>query len=194
MRGGQLVDLSAQNMIDCLSGWDGCHENLGPWYGLAAVKDAGGIQNDSSYPYQAARSDSCRFDKSKSVLSITGSTQLPANDEEAMKRVVAFFGPVGVSLFSFNPPFIHYKSGVHYDPNCPSSPLAASWHSALVVGYGTDAEGRDFWIVVSLGSSSTTLRQIAWGRQLISIISPQPEKLVGRQVGRQRIHSDGPQP
>lgn len=42
--------------------------------------------------------------------------------------------------------FQFYSDGVYYEPNCESAPEKMN-HAVLIVGYGTEDNGFDYWIV-----------------------------------------------
>ena len=64
-------------------------------------------------------------------------------DEDALKRAVALFGPVTISIDASDWAFSHYSSGIYDGPNCQKN---VSNHAALIVGYGSE-NGSDYWIV-----------------------------------------------
>ena len=53
-------------------------------------------------------------------------------------------GPVSISIDASHPGLSFYTGGVYYDPACKSD-LNDLDHSVLAVGYGTDADGGDYW-------------------------------------------------
>ena len=60
MKTGKLVSLSEQNLVDCVKDADGC----GGGYMSEAftyVKNNGGIDTESSYPYKAVSISFCYF-------------------------------------------------------------------------------------------------------------------------------------
>ena len=62
---------------------------------------------------------------------------------------VALVGPLSASIKATND-FFFYKYGVFFDPACERSIDLASKtinHAVLLVGYGTDPAGGDYWII-----------------------------------------------
>lgn len=141
---GDLVELSEQNLVDCVTADAGCNGGL--------MKDAfefirveGGIDDEKSYPYEA-RTRKCRFKKDKIAFSDSGAAVLPEGDEEKLKQVVAKFGPVAVAIDASSIWFQLYHKGVYYNRHCKNKADQLD-HGVLVVGYGTDPKKGDYWIV-----------------------------------------------
>lgn len=148
-----VVDLSAQNLIDCSAKNDGC---FGVAYGSSLeeainfVVEQGGVQNESSYPYRA-REQKCLFDKDKAIMKgVKGFAYLPANDTQKLKETIATYGPVLAYMDGSRPGFIKagYYSDVYVDSSCSSDP-AKLLHPTLLVGYGKHEKLGEYWIVVS---------------------------------------------
>lgn len=137
-----LVELSNQNLVDCVMDY-GCRGNW-PTRALLYIYLEGGIQDEASYPYNASRENQCAFDYDKSVMNDRGPITLP-KDEEALKAVVAEYGPVSVAI-AVDEAFHYYESGVYNSKYCHGQWLS---YAVLVVGYGTDPKLGDYWIVVS---------------------------------------------
>lgn len=114
-------------------------------WALLDIRNMGGINDDLFYPYQA-RYEYCRFNKDFVVIKNSGMAKLPKGDEEALKKVVAIYGPVSVGIDVIGSDFVNYSSGVFYSDDCNSKSMN---HAVLVVGYGTDPKGGDYWLVVS---------------------------------------------
>lgn len=72
-----------------------------------------------------------------------------------MKIALATVGPVSVAIDASHESFQFYSSGVYYEPQCDSEQLD---HGVLAVGYGTEEDGKDYYIVKN--SWGTT-----WGDQ-----------------------------
>ncbi|XP_047531378.1 cathepsin L-like [Vanessa atalanta] len=141
---GDLVSLSAQNLIDCsLKFWnhgcDGGHVG----HALLYILNSGGINTEESYPYEGVVNN-CRFDPANEVVSLLAYNMFVRGDEEIMKKVVVTMGPISAMIDASQVSFQLYSSGVYYDEDCSSSDLN---HGVLVVGYDTDEEGGDYWLV-----------------------------------------------
>lgn len=141
---GSLKRLSEQNLIDCSTSYgnNGCQ---GGWTDQAFtyIKRNGGIDTEESYPYQAANGI-CRYNRQNSGAMITGFMDIPTGDEEKLKEALATVGPISIAIDSSHDSFRHYASGVYTEPNCDPQKLC---HAILAVGYGTDANGNDYYIV-----------------------------------------------
>ncbi|KAK0429079.1 hypothetical protein QR680_011176 [Steinernema hermaphroditum] len=142
---GKLVSLSEQNLIDCSTSYGnfGC---LGGWMDQAFkyVKENGGIDTEASYPYVGDFSTNCTFKNRTVGATDDGFVDLPSGDEEALKVAVATIGPVSVAIDAGQDSFRMYAGGVYYDEKCSSKHLN---HGVLVVGYGTDPVGGEYWLV-----------------------------------------------
>ena len=136
--------LSEQNLVDCVKDDYGCR---GGWMedALRYVKTAGGIEDESSYPYTAWTGE-CKFDKTKVAFHNAGAANLPGGDEEKLKELVAKFGPVAVAIDASSIWFQFYLGGVYVNKWCGNKEEQLD-HAVLVVGYGTDAKKGDYWIV-----------------------------------------------
>ena len=133
--------LSEQNLLDCVKEGFGCDGGY-VHTALRHVKETGGIEDELHYPYEGI-DGGCRFNRTKVVFSDNGAALLQGGDEQKLKEVVAKFGPVAVSVFATDL-FLDYKGGVLIDRGCPND---YSNHGVLIVGYGTDPNDGDYWIV-----------------------------------------------
>ncbi|CAJ0576098.1 unnamed protein product, partial [Mesorhabditis spiculigera] len=141
---GQLVSLSEQNLVDCSSkqGNHGCEGGFMDW-AFEYVKQNHGIDTEESYPY-TGHQGKCHFNKKTIGADDTGYTDLPEGDEEALKLALATVGPISIAIDAGHRSFQMYKKGVYYEPQCSPEELD---HGVLLVGYGTDPEGGDYWLV-----------------------------------------------
>lgn len=141
---GKLVSLSEQNLIDCSGkyGNQGCNGGLMD-QAFQYIKDNHGIDTEKSYPYEA-EDDKCRYRPSKSGAVDRGFVDIPEGDERKLKAAVATIGPVSIAIDASHQSFQFYAEGVYYEPECNATQLD---HGVLVVGYGTDEEDSDYWLV-----------------------------------------------
>lgn len=146
----RLVELSAQQLIDCSSYPNqGCN---GGWPSVAFnyTRDHG-IASKASYPYRSQTS-ACSYDPSTRVGGIKGYALLRV-DEKQLAEIVYNIGPVVVSIDSLHESYYSYAGGVYREPKCR---LDLTYHmaSVLVVGFGKDEQFGDYWILKnSLGES-----------------------------------------
>jgi cathepsin L len=138
-------------ILDCTlgKGNDGC-EGGGFTPTFDFLQKSGQV-TEAQYPYTETSSDDgwndneCR--QFSNAYKITGWWQVPARDEEALKRYVAFYGPASVAIH-VNSAVMSYKRGI-FDSKCNGGRN----HAVLVVGYGSEG-GKDFWVVKNSWSTN----------------------------------------
>ncbi|XP_053970902.1 procathepsin L [Hylaeus anthracinus] len=143
-RTGVLVSLSEQNLIDCSGkyGNNGCQGGMMD-QAFQYIKDNGGVDTEITYPYEA-ENDKCRYNPKNSGAGDVGFTDIPQGNEKKLKAAIATVGPVSVAIDASHSSFQFYSEGVYYEPECSSEDLD---HGVLAVGYGTDEDGQDYWLV-----------------------------------------------
>lgn len=139
---GELVHLSEQNLVDCSAENDGCNGGL-MHKAYQYVMNNKGINTEETYPYEGLDNE-CRYNATVVGSTVTSFEILPSDDEESLKDALANIGPVTVGVDSSLSSFHEYSEGVYDDPKCGSKEIG---HAMLVVGYDTDAEGGDYWLV-----------------------------------------------
>ncbi|XP_062136123.1 cathepsin L-like [Drosophila sulfurigaster albostrigata] len=135
----QLVSLSEQNLVDCDTTNGGCSRG---WTekALIYIKDNGGVNTEDSYPYEGIDGE-CRFNVENIGAKVTGTVGVQRDNESALAAAVAEKGPISVAIdASF---FQHYEGGVLDEPLCQGEVN----HGVVVVGYGRDDIGGDYWLV-----------------------------------------------
>jgi len=138
---GKLVSLSEQNLVDCSKQNNGCQGGLMD-FAFAYIKKNGGIDTESSYPYKAV-DGRCKYNSANNGATVTGFTDIPKGDEDALKNAIATVGPIAVAIDASHYSFQFYHSGVYNERQCSSTQLD---HGVLAVGYGT-YQGKDYWLV-----------------------------------------------
>ena len=140
---GSLPSLAEQQLVDC-SGRYGNYGCQGGWYQSCwrYVRDAGGIQGESSYRY-TARQGRCRFNRGQVVATCSGYHDTQPGSESDLTNALASVGPVSVAIDASASTFRSYRSGVHYSRSCSSRRLN---HAVLAAGYGSEG-GQDYFLV-----------------------------------------------
>lgn len=140
---GKLISLSEQNLMDCSSNYgnQACDGGLmvNAFNYIIANK---GIDTETSYPYKM-RKQSCLFSVNDVGATISGYKNVPAKNEGQLQLYLTK-QPVSVAIDASHKSFQLYQSGVYYEPECSSVRLD---HGVLAVGYGTDSNSEDYWIV-----------------------------------------------
>ena len=155
-----LVDLSVEQVADCAAG-NAC----GVWGGEASdafeyIINTGGIQTWDDYPYclldgqcspclapgydvdscgvqprHCKLEESCHFDSSKAVATLTSWVSLSQNENELAAQLVQN-GPISVGLDADH---LHtYSEGIVGTNYCSADPEDGN-HEVLIVGYGSTA-------------------------------------------------------
>lgn len=136
---GNLVSLSEQQLVDCDSRNYGCN---GGWpYNANKYIIQYGSMSEADYPY-IGYGYYCQYNANKVVARVSQNFYVPSGDENAMKVASATVGPLEVAI-EVSGSFQYYTSGVYYNPYC----RGAVNHAVLNVGYGTDPQGGDYWLV-----------------------------------------------
>ncbi|XP_029308132.1 cathepsin K [Cottoperca gobio] len=150
---GKLLDLSPQNLVDCVKQNDGC----GGGYMTNAfkyVEENGGIDSEESYPY-VGEDQPCRYNSSGMAAQIKGYKEVEEGKEQALAAALFKAGPVSVGIDATLGTFQFYQRGIYYDRNCNKDDIN---HAVLAVGFGVNGKGKKFWIVKNSWGET-------WGKQ-----------------------------
>merc|ERR1719435_539011 len=138
----KLVSLSEQQLVDCSEKFGNLGCNGGLMDNAFQYIKANGIESEADYPYKG-KNGKCQYDASKIVTKVTGFTDVPEGDEDALKSALATQGPISVAIDASHMSFQFYHTGVYNERRCSSTRLD---HGVLAVGYGT-LDGKDYWLV-----------------------------------------------
>ncbi|CAG2173261.1 unnamed protein product [Oppiella nova] len=138
---GNKIELSPQNIVDCLYRSDVCQTggSLAEAYNL--VKKNGGIMAESDYPYEGEYG-TCSYKPYLSKVTVSGYEGLDNGDEVALKEMVSK-GPVALGIDASLKSFKLYSSGVYVDNTC-HNPMN---HGVVAAGYGVTSDGQEYWLI-----------------------------------------------
>lgn len=143
---GKLVELSTQQLVDCIRGWwwrsNGCKNGIVE-EAFAYIKSYG-VTTKAKYPYKANDTFPCAFDSSTSVTKIREHFWPQDISEEYLRRLLVNHGPLVIGMNAKLRTFLYYKSGVYKDESCDGTKLS---HFVLLVGFGVDATHGKYWLI-----------------------------------------------
>jgi len=140
---GTLVGLSEQNLMDCSTSYgnEGCNGGL-MTAAMQYIIANNGLDTEASYPY-TAEDGTCHFKKANVGATLKSFVNVATGNENDL-QVKAAVGPVSVAIDASQNSFQLYESGIYYSSACSSTQLD---HGVLVVGWGANSTGSDYWIV-----------------------------------------------
>lgn len=149
----KFVQYSEQQLVDCDKSKDqGCNGGLME-NAFDYLKTNGGIEKSTDYKY-TGRDGSCKFDKTKSALSVSGFVFAKSQDENEIKSFLFSTGPLAIAL---NADTLQFYNGGIIDADASECDPQGINHGVTMVGYGSE-NGQDYWIVKNSWGSN-------WGEQ-----------------------------
>ncbi|QCD84472.1 Cysteine peptidase [Vigna unguiculata] len=143
---GNLVSVSEQEIIDCVSKASGCEGGY-HFHAFEWVIENGGIATEVDYPYRA-ENGTCKSNKAQNAVTIDSfdgylitNYSSAAEADEAL-LCATFEQPISAAMDGRD--FFFYTDGIYEGGNC-SSPYGIN-HFVLIVGYDS-VDGVDYWIV-----------------------------------------------
>lgn len=138
----QIKSFSEQQLVDCAigdynnAGCNGGHMDEAFKY----IRDHG-IAEESDYGYTGKAYEMCRAPTLKMAFKISGYYDVPKADNSELMKAIAV-QPISVGLHvDYN--FQLYKGGIYDNWDC----LQFQNHGVLAVGYGTDEDNGDFYLL-----------------------------------------------
>ncbi|KAF9787548.1 hypothetical protein SFRURICE_001600 [Spodoptera frugiperda] len=140
MKYKELVDLSPQQIIDCVMDTEGCDGGLMS-LALQDIMYTGGIETEADYPYKQNDKDACSFDVSKAKVTLSNCLAFKLTSQEKLKQLLYKTGPISIAIQGTA--LQTYKGGILSDEQCDKGFIN---HGVLLVGYGIEKD-IPFWIV-----------------------------------------------
>merc|ERR1719333_535238 len=137
---GKLEKLSEQQCVDCDTDSYGCSggwQDNCMWY----VFDNGGLNTEEDYPYTAA-TGFCTADWNTGPVTVSEVNPVKGHMDDQLMAAIAN-GPTSVTIDASSTVFHNYTGGVINDSSCGTS----LDHAVTAVGYGTDPDGGDYYLV-----------------------------------------------
>jgi len=141
LKNNKFVQYSEQQLVDCDKIDSGCNGGLME-NAYTYLQKAGGIETSADYRY-TGRGQSCKFDKTKAALQVSGFVFAKSEDEEEIKEFLFTTGPLAIALNA--DPLQFYNGGV-IDADASECDPQGLNHGVTLVGYGSE-NGQDYWIV-----------------------------------------------
>lgn len=108
------------------------------------IKNKGhGINAASSYRYKGRGNYNCAYNPSRNVGTIQDYVEVETGNETLLMQALAHVGPLAIAVDASSDAFQNYQSGVFDDISCTREIN----HAVVLVGYGTDPVGGDYWLV-----------------------------------------------
>merc|ERR1712110_412225 len=144
------MDLSEQYLVDCAyskSCANGCSGASAQCYTDWFVDNGGLSPTETDYPYLGTSpllncDTASTLDKYDPGYKVSSMDYTYSCDEDTLKQLVYEHGSVVTAVYASDTSFSNYAEGVYDD--CTST---QEDHAVLVVGYGTDTDGTDYWLV-----------------------------------------------
>jgi cathepsin L len=140
---GSLLNLSEQNLVDCVATDYGCDGGLpSDAYNWVIKSQGGQFELEKDYPYTAT-DGKCKWDSSKGTTTIKGYHKVISGNETDLLVKIWTAGPVSVGIDASSWDFQLYSGGVYDEPDCSTTELD---HGVVAIGWGTD-NGKAYWLV-----------------------------------------------
>ncbi|XP_027346948.1 zingipain-2-like [Abrus precatorius] len=137
---GNLISLSEQELVDCVSVDHGCEGGFMDDAFKFIIQNHG-LNTEANYPYKGVDGKCNANEAATHAATITGYEDVPTNNEKALQKAVAN-QPVSVAIDASGSDFQFYKSGV-FTGSCGTE----LDHGVTAVGYGVSNDGNEYWLI-----------------------------------------------
>jgi len=148
--GNAVVAGAPQQLVDCVdNGQDTCDKGGEMHDGYLEVMKQGGLDTERSYPYEGSSGHRCRFKTGNVIAGTTnfaGYVNVTQGNETALMIATAAKPTISIGIDASSNKFQLYSHGVFNDPFCHNK-AAMLDHGVAIVGYGSNALGKDYWLV-----------------------------------------------
>ena len=140
---GTYKQLSWQEDLDCVESIGRLHITTEAFSYVFII----GVTFEEEYPLLRLKRMRFKLLASEGpvVTTMQDSKLLQPDNEENLKLAVVLIAPISVSI-KVTHDFFFYRSGIFYHVYCANRYLGLN-HAVLLVGYGSDPVGGDFWII-----------------------------------------------
>eukprot|EP00658_Telonema_sp_P-2_P018827 TRINITY_DN1736_c0_g1_i2.p1 TRINITY_DN1736_c0_g1~~TRINITY_DN1736_c0_g1_i2.p1 ORF type:complete len:479 (+),score=97.18 TRINITY_DN1736_c0_g1_i2:223-1659(+) len=151
INGGELVKLSAQQIVDCSDEYRNHRCKGGTMVKSYKYIADHSLMRDADYGYNSilnsqpqckSSASRCKYSGDQTVQGIVGYVNVVQGNERDIMNAVST-RPVSAAIDAHHRPFKLYSSGVFSLASCTSHLT----HGLLIVGYGTDTDGTKYWKV-----------------------------------------------
>lgn len=145
-KSGVLQSFSEQQLVDCSTQNSGCNGGLMD-YGFEYIQTSP-LMLEKDYGYTASVG-TCQYDQSKTHGTVTAFTDVTPDSTGDQLKAALMTGPVSVAIEADQYAFQGYTGGV-ITSGCGSN----LDHGVLAVGYGTDDNGQEYFLVKNSWAST----------------------------------------
>jgi len=150
VNGGKFQKLSEQFILDCA--WTesnaACMGGSESEAGRVIMGQFNGfVPLDDSYGSYLSTDSYCKNINGMGGVKIDGWVSLPTySKDDIVKRALVQYGPLSVSINAVSE-IIYYRGGVIQTDACKSTRLENLNHAVNLVGFGTNSDGTEYWIL-----------------------------------------------
>ncbi|KAG5678086.1 hypothetical protein PVAND_007788 [Polypedilum vanderplanki] len=161
---GKCIKLSEQEALECTKKCEGGNYEMIFQY----AKDNGGMASDLDHPYVLPDLTECSIDVKNNArvpnTKVVDWKVMP-NDSYTIMHTLYNKGPLYAGLHIFWNFYFHHE-GVYDTPKNETN----DWHALMLVGYGTESDGTDYWIVRNSWSTKWGVNGLAKIKRGVDIL------------------------
>lgn len=172
VKGGQLFDLSEQQLVDCDKSDNGCEGGLPEQADKWLIAHESGLELEKDYPYSGKGDQQCEENNKRERIFVGNFVQI-SQDETTIAAAVMQYGALSIGI---NANAMQLYMGGVAQPSVESCDPEALNHGVALVGFGTEATPANPQDVKAILRSAYTLRSQKLVKKLPSSVSFGDEK------------------